>query len=219
MNNLKSITLKEAPIRPRPVLTYRDIIGLLTDMFENFSEDIFKSKSRKREYAYVRFIAMWYMARHLKLGLKYIGTHFADKDHSSVIHARTKVNEAAEKAGRNPTLHLWHSKFSEYAIPPHIDQLLRKRELAYCRTKEPMKDNWIPVSERLPEHENNVLAVVDGRRRVMRYVTIHKGGQRYRVWAYVYGGLEGDGWHDDDYLVTHWMEIPDLPDSIKNNNP
>lgn len=145
MTNLKTITLKEIPIRPRPVLTYRDIIGLFTEMFDNFSEDIFKSKSRKREYVYVRFIAMWYMERHLKLGLKYIGGHFADKDHSSVIHARTKVNEAAEKAGRNPTLHLWHSKFSEYAIPPHIDQLLRKKELQV--SIGPIKDGMIDVSD------------------------------------------------------------------------
>ena len=73
---------------------------------------------------------------------------------------------------------------------------------------------WIPVSEQLPEHENNVLAVLDGQVCVMAYYTKRDSGECSKVWAYVYGGINGEGLYDDNYEPTHWMEIPKPPKII-----
>jgi len=70
---------------------------------------------------------------------------------------------------------------------------------------------WTPVSELLPEHENNVLAVLDGQVRVMCYLTIRHSGGYLKVWAMVYDALGGDAHLDDEYHPTHWMEIPKPP--------
>lgn len=67
---------------------------------------------------------------------------------------------------------------------------------------------WISVEERLPDHENNVLVVLDGKVCVMAYFSFKDGGKTYKVWGYVYDGLDGDAIYDDDYEPTKWMEIP-----------
>jgi len=70
---------------------------------------------------------------------------------------------------------------------------------------------WISVNEKLPEHENNVLAVLDGKVCIMSCCFISDIVGIIRVWAYVYDGIDGDAMHDDDYHPTHWMEIPKPP--------
>ena len=75
-------------------------------------------------------------------------------------------------------------------------------------------DRWTPVSEKLPEHENNVLAVLDGQVRIMCNLTIRHSGGYFKAWAMVYDALGGDAHLDDEYHPTHWMEIPKPP---KNN--
>jgi hypothetical protein len=76
------------------------------------------------------------------------------------------------------------------------------------------QNGWIPVSEKLPEHENNVLAVLDGQVRIMCYLTIRQSGEYFKEWAMVYDALGGDAHFDDEYYPTHWMEVPKPP---KNN--
>jgi hypothetical protein len=75
-------------------------------------------------------------------------------------------------------------------------------------------DGWTPVSEKLPEHENNVLAVLDGQVCIMCYLTIRQSGEYFKEWAKVYDAFDGDAYLDDEYHPTHWMEIPEPP---KNN--
>jgi hypothetical protein len=58
-------------------------------------------------------------------------------------------------------------------------------------------DGWIPVSEKLPEHENNVLAVLDGQVRIMCCFTIRFSLGYLKVWAMVYDALGGDAHFDD----------------------
>jgi hypothetical protein len=72
-------------------------------------------------------------------------------------------------------------------------------------------DVWIPVSEKLPEHEKNVLAVLDGQVRIMCYLTIRDSGKYFKAWAMVYDTLGGDAHFDDEYEPTHWMAIPKPP--------
>jgi hypothetical protein len=70
---------------------------------------------------------------------------------------------------------------------------------------------WISVNENLPEHENNVLAVLDGQVCIMNYFSFQENGKTNKVWGYVYDGINGDGIFDDNYYPTHWMEIPCPP--------
>lgn len=72
-------------------------------------------------------------------------------------------------------------------------------------------DGWISVKEKLPEHENNVLAVLDGQVCIMNYFPFEENGEITQVWGYVYDGINGDGIYDDNYNPTHWMEIPSPP--------
>jgi hypothetical protein len=65
--------------------------------------------------------------------------------------------------------------------------------------------DWIPVKERLPDHNNNVLAVWNG------YVCVMHYSHDLGLWGYVYDGLDGDPEIDEYYQPTHWMEIPSPP--------
>ena len=70
---------------------------------------------------------------------------------------------------------------------------------------------WIKVTERLPEVEHNVLAVLDGQVCIMAYFWFHESGEKYQVWGYSYDGVNGDAIFDDNYYPTHWMPLPEPP--------
>lgn len=71
--------------------------------------------------------------------------------------------------------------------------------------------NWISVEDRLPENENNVLAVLDGQTCIMSYFDFQENGETFKVWGYVYDGINGDGEYDDNYNPTHWQPLPTPP--------
>ncbi len=76
-------------------------------------------------------------------------------------------------------------------------------------------NDWISVKDRLPKHENNVLAVLDGQLCIMTYFSFKENGETIMVWGYVYDGINGDGEYDDNYYPTHWMELPMPPSNTK----
>lgn len=51
------------------------------------------SKIRKREVVFVRQLMMAVMARQTNLTLLVIGKHFGNRDHTTVIHARTVIQD------------------------------------------------------------------------------------------------------------------------------
>jgi chromosomal replication initiator protein len=55
------------------------------------TSDLLKSKTRKKEIAQARQIAMYLAADLTKLTLKTIGLHFGGRDHATVIHARKTI--------------------------------------------------------------------------------------------------------------------------------
>ncbi|MBC7425420.1 MAG: chromosomal replication initiator protein DnaA [Bacteroidia bacterium] len=61
--------------------------------YYNVSVENVKSKTRKREIVQARQIAMYFAKDLTKASLKNIGTHFGNRDHSTVIHACQTVND------------------------------------------------------------------------------------------------------------------------------
>ncbi len=59
----------------------------------NVSVDAMKDKTRKREIVVARQVAMYFAKNYTNLSLKSIGYHFGNRDHSTVIHALTSVND------------------------------------------------------------------------------------------------------------------------------
>jgi chromosomal replication initiator protein len=61
--------------------------------YYNINVDTVKSKTRKREIVQARQIAMYFAKDFTKASLKNIGSHFGNRDHSTVIHACQTVND------------------------------------------------------------------------------------------------------------------------------
>lgn len=59
----------------------------------NVSVEAMKDKTRKREIVVARQVAMYFAKNYTNLSLKTIGHHFGNRDHSTVIHALTSVND------------------------------------------------------------------------------------------------------------------------------
>lgn len=68
-------------------------IALAVSEATEISMDALKSKSRKREIVEARQIAMAIMCKERCASLAEIGFFFGGRDHSTVIHARTTVND------------------------------------------------------------------------------------------------------------------------------
>ena len=54
---------------------------------------LMKKKTRKREIVEARQIAMFFMRKHTRKTLKYIGTIFGGRDHTTAYHAWKTVND------------------------------------------------------------------------------------------------------------------------------
>ncbi len=67
----------------------------VSDYFKISIEDL-KSKTRKKDIATARQVAMFFTKSHTKLPLKIIGDRFGGRDHSAVIHASKAVKTKSE---------------------------------------------------------------------------------------------------------------------------
>ncbi len=77
--------------------------------------DLIRSKTRKKEIAEARQVAMFLCTEFTRLTLKAIGLHFGGRDHATVIHARETVNERIK---------------IEKVFADSVERLHRKLELA-----------------------------------------------------------------------------------------
>lgn len=122
-----------------------------------------------------------------------------------------QVNLAEISYGR--MIEILCEKADEYAKPEWID--IKEKDLSHLKEGDGanrlLAAGWISVKEKLPQHENNVLAVLDGQVCIMNYFSFQENGETNKVWGYVYDGINGDGIFDDNYYPTHWMEIPCPP--------
>ncbi len=82
--------LRDIIREPHVQLTIEEIQRLVCGFF-GMPEDLVKEKTRKQEVVQVRQIAMYFCKNLTNHSLKTIGLHFGGRDHSTVIHACTSV--------------------------------------------------------------------------------------------------------------------------------
>ncbi len=76
-------------------VSIEDIQDVLKNRY-NISLDLLVGKSRKKEVAEARMIAMYFARKHTSLSLKSIGLYFGGRDHSTVVHACKWVESKLE---------------------------------------------------------------------------------------------------------------------------
>ncbi|MGD1843612.1 MAG: chromosomal replication initiator protein DnaA [Thermonemataceae bacterium] len=76
-----------------------DLIQKVVCDYFSISPEILKSKSRKKEIAMARQIAMYFCKEYTNFSLKSIGYHFGGRDHSTVIHAIQNISDLRENDG------------------------------------------------------------------------------------------------------------------------
>ncbi len=91
--NRKDITLemaknalKDLSLGKKKKILIEEIQRIVSENF-NIADDMLRAKTRKKEIAYVRQIAMYLTKELTNASLKTIGLHFGGRDHSTVIHA------------------------------------------------------------------------------------------------------------------------------------
>lgn len=84
--------LKDVCIKTSRAISIEYIQQMTADYFD-FPDDLLRAKSRKKEIALARQIAMYLCKQMTDHSLKTIGLHFGGRDHSTVIHAINTVEE------------------------------------------------------------------------------------------------------------------------------
>ncbi|MFN6944074.1 MAG: chromosomal replication initiator protein DnaA, partial [Cytophagaceae bacterium] len=70
-----------------------DFIQKFVSEYFNVPVESLKAKTRKREIVIARQVSMYFAKNYTNMSLKSIGYHFGNRDHSTVIHALTAVND------------------------------------------------------------------------------------------------------------------------------
>ena len=116
------------------------------------------------------------------------------------------------KKGHECCRHEWvdhHWKTCDVACPylaegSYCKNVLHHDGLAYIQQLEARVPRWIPVEERLPEGDDNVLVIVNGECKTMIFE------EAYMLASY----YPGEGWIVEGYeewenpVVTHWIPLP-----------
>ena len=91
----------------------------------------------------------------------------------------------------------------ELNMPPDVQHMAMKDALAYIQQLEAQVPRWIPVEERLPATDDDVLIVTNN-----EFGTGYEVGQGYY-------DICDEEWFGHAYVgtidVTHWMPLPKAP--------
>ena len=82
--------LKDLISQKKKHITIEEIQKIVSDYY-HIPDDLLRAKSRKKEIALARQVAMYLAKNHTKHSLKTIGLHFGGRDHSTVIHAVNSI--------------------------------------------------------------------------------------------------------------------------------
>lgn len=89
---------KQEKAKPTSV-SIENIQEILSNKYD-ISLDTLVSKSRKKEVAEARMIAMYFSRKLTELSLKKIGLYFGGRDHSTVVHACKKIDKKTEESAQ-----------------------------------------------------------------------------------------------------------------------
>ncbi len=106
--------LKDVCIPQSKALSIEYIQQIVAEYFD-FPDDMMRAKTRKKEIAQARQIAMYLSKKMTDSSLKTIGLHFGGRDHSTVIHAITTVEQMIN---------------NDTKMRDHIDSIKNKIEIA-----------------------------------------------------------------------------------------
>ncbi|KAA3620244.1 MAG: chromosomal replication initiator protein DnaA [Calditrichaeota bacterium] len=84
--------LKDVISQKQKHITIEDIQKIVSEYY-HIPEDFLRAKTRKKEVALARQVAMHMSKQHTKHSLKTIGLHFGGRDHSTVIHAINSIGD------------------------------------------------------------------------------------------------------------------------------
>jgi chromosomal replication initiator protein len=90
--DLAKSLLKDVCIRTSKAISIEYIQKITADYF-SFPDDMLRAKTRKKEIALARQMAMYLCKQMTDNSLKTIGLHFGGRDHSTVIHAINTIDE------------------------------------------------------------------------------------------------------------------------------
>ncbi|RMD95360.1 MAG: chromosomal replication initiator protein DnaA [Calditrichaeota bacterium] len=82
--------LKDVITQKQKHITIEEIQKLVSEYY-HIPDDLLRAKTRKKEIALARQVAMYMSKNHTKHSLKTIGLHFGGRDHSTVIHAVNSI--------------------------------------------------------------------------------------------------------------------------------
>ena len=98
--DLAKMVLKDVLIAKRKDISIEDIQRVVCQYFD-IPDDLLRGKSRKKEIAFARQVAMALSKEMTRYSLKSIGLHFGGRDHTTVIHAIRTIDEMQkDKTGK-----------------------------------------------------------------------------------------------------------------------
>lgn len=89
-------------VKARDTSKANAIVSNIAEYFHISGDEVLNCLTRKRDEVYVRDWCMWFILKETTLTLKQIGEMFDRKDHTTVIHARDKVNGQLTALHMNP---------------------------------------------------------------------------------------------------------------------
>lgn len=102
--NSKEITIDLVKKTVKEIATDRKIANINIESITkavcnhlNIAENKIRDKTRKKEIVYARQLAMYLSKEMTNASLKTIGLHFGGRDHSTVVHACTTIENAKQK--------------------------------------------------------------------------------------------------------------------------
>ncbi len=103
------------------MLTFEQIVDVVCVYLRINKTKLF-DKSRKREIVYARQVSMLMMTKYTTATLKTIGEYFDGRDHTTVIHAKDRINDLcdAHEEDRH-AVHEIISLLEELAHPPKVE--------------------------------------------------------------------------------------------------
>lgn len=94
--HLAKRVLKDVISQKQRQISIEDIQKIVSNYY-GIPDDLLRAKTRKKEIALIRQIAMYIAKNYTKNSLKTIGLHFGGRDHSTVIHAISTIEAYARE--------------------------------------------------------------------------------------------------------------------------